>query len=126
MLGWLLLNALSPMLHAKLHDGQIVRGRTFEGVIFTPEMFLGGAFENPIYAPGPTWTPSEDLVLKAEAALPAAIAKMVMKPARGPNFPKFYTTKNGTSLNFFEPPDLMSDKYEEDNDFVRDMGPRLA
>jgi hypothetical protein len=74
-----------------------------------------------------TWTPPTDLILKAEAALPGAIANMLGKPARGSNFPQFYSAKNATSLNLSEPPDLLSDEYDvENDDFIREMAPHLA
>jgi hypothetical protein len=92
-------------IRADPRDGEIVSGRDFEGVIFTPKMIHA----DDLYIGGQSvglWTPSRALVLKAEAALPAAIAERTKlpKPVRGPNFPRYFTRKNAIRPDFNDDP----------------------
>jgi hypothetical protein len=74
--------------------------------------------------PDSFWIPSSALVQKAEALLPSALAKAQAAPIR-PNVPKFYSAKNGTSLNLRSAPDDIipspSDAFNED--FLHSLKP---
>jgi hypothetical protein len=111
-IGLALLVGLLIPLRADPRDGEIVRGRHFEGVIFTPGMIHADATMVDFYGdPGGLWTPSRALVLQVEAALPAVIAEKTKygKPPRGPNFPRFFTPKNAMRPNYTGDPHLVND-----------------
>ena len=99
---WLFSFGLS--LQASPPDGQLIHGPNYEGVIFTPEMMKTSHWsaENQIGL----WTPTPDLIRKAEAALPTAIAERIKyaKPVRGPWSPTYYTPKSGTDLHITNTP----------------------
>jgi hypothetical protein len=124
-----LLCAFLPLLCAEAEEGQGIRGKDFEGVIFTPKMILKDSDTvvfNSLTDPGGLWTPSRDLVLKAEGALPGAVSEKTkfLKPTRGLNYPTYFSSKNGTNLKFSDAPASPS-TYDSEikNNFLYDAAP---
>ena len=115
-------------LRADPRDGEIVRGQNFEGVIFTPEMIRTSDSAQWLRKEGPNWTPSRALVLKAEAALPAAIAYRIRFaiPERDAGYPTYFTAKNRTRPPYSNNagPEAPHDSDVTDN-FLYDLDPSL-
>jgi hypothetical protein len=116
----------APNLHAESRDGEVVRGAHFEGVIFTP--WMAHHEESQFWAHDPTnlWTPSRELVLRAEAALPAAVAERTRFtiPVRGPSYPTFYSAK-GARRAPYRPSQGLEASHDSDiaNNFLYDVAP---
>lgn len=114
-------------LFAAANDGKVVNGSNFEGAIFTPSMLQGDGGGISLMGQTVTWTPPVSLIVRAEKALPAAIANVARSPRHSrANWPVFYTRKNATNLNLSkEPPDLIMNQ-SSDSDFVPNIAPILA
>lgn len=96
------------------HDGQVVRGETYEGVIFTPSMLPLPTKSDPeplvaagLYAKyAAYWTPSPDLIHRAEVALAKvyAEAQSRLPPVHDREYyaPKYFSRDHRREL----PPDF--------------------
>jgi hypothetical protein len=127
-LATLLIMAFASSVMAASRETQKVSGPGFEGVIFAPERVHENTSPG-FYRGDEMWTPSRDVVLKAERALPAAIAAWTSaKPEKpGPNFPTCCPAKNGTNLRFTDTvPDPRPDSVIDGHSFLFDVAPRLS
>jgi hypothetical protein len=94
--------ALLPSYGAPVPEGQAIQGPTFQGVILTPQILPKPTKEDPfpiVAAVWPQkatyWTPSSDLVRKAEKAFAeAVIAANEKLPPGGPHYRAFYSPKH--------------------------------
>ena len=122
----LAIHSVLPLLHAQSEKAQLVRGHNFEGVICTPSIIREHNASYLPYGVDAMWTPSKDLILQAEAALPAAVSKLIKPKSLRANYPKYSSSKNGTNLNFgTTPPDLISGQ-ESDIDFLYEIRSYLS
>jgi hypothetical protein len=103
------------------NQGKGFARHNFEGVIFTPALLREYSDGSSPYGISDTWTPTPELIIEAEKALPKAISKVIVSKQRRINFPAFYTAKNGTNLAMGdETPNLVPDQGG-DSDFVPHM-----
>jgi hypothetical protein len=115
---------------ADAHDGQIIHGDGFEGVILTPSMMGTFSGAPPSRFNTGTWIVSSDLVRRAERHLPQAIDQRTPPPQylRTYYVPQYYTpkgtaplpTQGHTRLETAE-----ADSITMDN-FLNDVRPDLA
>jgi hypothetical protein len=112
-------------LHADTPGGKVIKGPGFEGVICTPAMLRKDNPKFTWYGAQDMWTPLSNTIEEAERALPGAVAKLTEPKRNRVNYPKFYTAKSGSNLNFNNRPDLIPSR-ESDSDFLYQVAPFLS
>jgi hypothetical protein len=111
------------------HEGQMVHGPGFEGVIFTPAMMKEGGETAPSAYTG-LWVPSPDVIRRAEQNLPKAIehAMPASKTVGRYYIPRFYTPKGARPVAATGNERLETDVPDSiiDGNFLCDVFPDLA
>jgi hypothetical protein len=114
---------------AEAHEGQMVRGTNFEGMVANPAMLADFSHcEGSIFSTG-LWTPSPTMVRQAESRLQHAIAQRTVSPKVLNTYyvPQYYTPKCGTPLATPGQERLETDIADSDQDnFLYKVRPILS